>query len=133
MADEEQLIAPCGIHCAYCYAYLRKKNHCPGCYADDKLKPKSCRNCFKKNCVREKGISYCIECDVFPCQKMKYFNKRYKTRYRTDLIAGLEIIKNEGKKAFLEAERKRLSCPECGGKINLHTKECQSCGKSGEY
>jgi hypothetical protein len=29
--DENALIAPCGMNCGVCMAYLREKNKCPGC------------------------------------------------------------------------------------------------------
>ncbi len=30
------LIAPYGMNCAICMAFLREKNHCNGCYAPDR-------------------------------------------------------------------------------------------------
>lgn len=31
VAFEKHLIAPCGMNCGTCIAYLRDKNKCPGC------------------------------------------------------------------------------------------------------
>lgn len=33
------LIAPCGMNCSICMAYLREKNKCPGCRGNDIDKP----------------------------------------------------------------------------------------------
>ena len=44
------LIAPCGMNCGICYAYLREKNKCFCCHIEDPNKPKTRLNCKIKNC-----------------------------------------------------------------------------------
>ena len=44
------LIAPCGMNCGICMAYLREKNKCPGCRGDDTNKPVTRVGCKIKNC-----------------------------------------------------------------------------------
>ena len=55
------LIAPCGMNCNLCYAYLREKNSCPGCRKYDNDKPDSRTRCFIKNCktLKDKNLKYC--------------------------------------------------------------------------
>ncbi len=43
------LIAPCGMNCGLCYAYLREKNKCPGCRLFNKKEPVSIAKCRIKN------------------------------------------------------------------------------------
>jgi hypothetical protein len=31
----KELVAPCGMNCGICIAYLREKNKCPSCRGDD--------------------------------------------------------------------------------------------------
>lgn len=44
------LIAPCGMDCAVCIAYVRNTNKCPGCRGDDSGKPVTRVECRIKNC-----------------------------------------------------------------------------------
>jgi len=73
------LIAPCGINCAICLAYLRERDHCPGCRAPDDGKKPSCIRCGLKTCdsVQGTGRKYCFECESFPCARLKHLDKRY--------------------------------------------------------
>ena len=118
----EELIAPCGINCAVCYAYLRDKKHCPGCRDLE-------TNCAKKNCetIRTNSSGLCFECNTFPCQRLKQLDKRYSSRYNMSLIENLEYIRDNGMAAFLEKEEKKWKCPECGGVISCHAGFCHHC------
>ena len=46
----EILIAPCGMNCCVCMAYLREKNKCPGCRGTDVNKPITRVRCKLKTC-----------------------------------------------------------------------------------
>lgn len=53
----EEMIAPCGVNCIVCSAYLRDKNSCAGCRASNELiTRKSCRDCLKKRCALNKEL-----------------------------------------------------------------------------
>ena len=41
-AMKTTLIAPCGMNCRLCLAYIRDKKACPGCLGDDHFKSISC-------------------------------------------------------------------------------------------
>lgn len=47
---KRELVAPCGMNCRLCVAYVRKKNPCPGCRGADEGKPRHCVACAIKNC-----------------------------------------------------------------------------------
>ncbi len=127
---DQMLVAPCGINCRLCYAYVREKNHCPGCRGDDSLKMKSCLACKIKNCERfiEGKFQYCFECDEFPCERVKHLDKRYRTKYGTSVIYNLNIIKNNGINDFVISDQDKWTCPECGMMLCMHKPECFSCG-----
>ncbi len=120
------LIAPCGINCHLCRAYLRDKKVCPGCRGEDTLKAKSCVTCRIKVCEkREKGkIGFCFDCDEFPCARLTHLDKRYRTKYETSVIN----IKKFGINWFVENENKKWTCPECGEMLSMHKPQCLSCG-----
>src|SRR5512136_342611 len=88
------LIAPCGMNCRLCHAYVREKNVCPGCRGDDSLKSKSCVACRIKNCekIATGRIKYCFSCESFPCARLKQLDKRYRNKYGMSMIDNLENI-----------------------------------------
>ncbi len=53
------------------------ESNCSGCRGDNDLCPITCR---AKECVKEKGIDFCFQCDEYPCQEMLegYLGKRFK-------------------------------------------------------
>ncbi len=125
------LIAPCGMNCGICYAYLREKDKCPGCRLFNTKEPVSIARCKIKNCeIIQKGkVKYCFECDNFPCKNLKYLDKRYRTKYNMSEIENLEYIKKNGIRKFVSNEKTRWACSKCGGTICVHKGYCYSCGK----
>ncbi|KYK31565.1 MAG: hypothetical protein AYK22_02415 [Thermoplasmatales archaeon SG8-52-3] len=125
------LIAPCGMNCAICMAYLKEKNKCPGCRDFNKDEPISIARCKIKNCefLKIKKLKYCFECRDFPCGKIKHMDKRYQTKYHMSIIENLNNIKNSGIRDFIKNEKIRWACPQCGGPICVHRGLCYNCGK----
>ena len=131
----EELIAPCGMNCGICRAYLTYKydikskgivmTSCIGCRARGK-------NCafIKKRCplIMSGQAQYCYECDDFPCQRLRHLDERYRTRYRMSMVENLEYIKKHGMEKFLEREEAKWKCPQCGGVISCHNGVCFDCG-----
>ncbi|OGO18850.1 MAG: hypothetical protein A2Z15_08325 [Chloroflexi bacterium RBG_16_50_11] len=132
---EAILIAPCGMNCALCSAYLAReydlkkqgimRSYCMGC------RPRG-KNCafMKKSCERlGKGlVKYCYECADYPCRRLKHLDKRYRTNYHMSVIENLEFIRNQGIEKFLKRETEKWKCPECGGTISCHGGLCFKCG-----
>ena len=123
-----QLIAPCGMNCGICMAYLRGKNRCPGCRAADTDKPLACVRCRIKNCetIDKSKSKFCFECEK-PCARLKQLDKRYRTKYGMSMIENLEFIKNNGIDAFIAQQEAKYKCPKCGGVICVHRKKCYDC------
>jgi hypothetical protein len=126
---DKTLIAPCGINCGTCMAYLRIKNKCFGCRVDFDSKRKTCNECRIKNCdkLAETSTKFCYECEIFPCERIKHIDKRYRTKYRTSLIQNLITIKDTGIDNFLELEVKKWTCPNCGSTLSVHRDKCLFC------
>ena len=128
------LIAPCGMYCGVCSAYLafshqipRKRGkitHCAGCRPRDK----QCAY-LKKRCrlLREKTIRYCSECPTYPCKRLLHLDERYRDNYGMSLIENLEIIRRRGSKALLASIGTRYSCRRCGELISVHNGKCFVC------
>lgn len=130
----KDLIAPCGMNCAICKWYLAysrnipkkrgKVIHCPGCIPRGK-------NCFiKRGCkkLRKNEIKFCFECKDMPCENLDRLDRRYKKHYNMSMVENLKELKRRGMKKFLENQRKKYKCPECGGVISVHDNKCYDCG-----
>ncbi|WP_222621162.1 DUF3795 domain-containing protein [Butyricimonas hominis] len=126
---KENSVAPCGVNCGVCMAYLRKKKPCRGCWSDG-VKMKHCTSCRIKNCLlsRESGGHYCHECEKFPCLSVKGLDKRYRTNYGISLIDNLRRVQEVGEVRFLEEEREKWRCKVCGNVLSVHLKACMFCG-----
>ena len=128
---KEELIAPCGMNCGVCMAYLREKRKCPGCRGDDTIKAPTCIKCIIKNCevIKASKSGFCFECAEYPCKRLKQLDKRYRTKYAMSMIENLENIRTIGLPDFVEKERERWRCLKCGGTICVHRGYCYSCGE----
>jgi hypothetical protein len=126
------LIAPCGINCRLCRAYVREKTVCPGCRGDDHCKPLSCIHGQIKTC--EKSVNgkfeYCFECDELPCKRLAHLDKRYRTRYGLSVIENLKRIKEVGILQFVEEENQKWTCVVCGSMLCMHQPACLRCGSA---
>jgi hypothetical protein len=124
------LIAPCGMNCGICLAYLREKNKCPGCRGADPNKPKTRLHCKIKTCstFTNGKARFCFACETFPCDRLRHLDKRYRTKYRMSMIENLEQIKKAGIKKFAAWEKIRWACSECGGIVCVHKGYCLACG-----
>ncbi len=129
--DKNSFVAPCGINCEVCKAYLRERNKCPGCRGEDTNKPVTRVRCKIKTCevFKDGELKFCFECEDLPCQSLESLDKRYRTRYNISPVENLEYIKNIGIERFLENEKLKWTCSECGGTISVHTGHCFNCGK----
>jgi hypothetical protein len=130
MPDEfsDILLAPCGMNCALCYAYLRKKKPCLGCNGVDTAKPNHCRVCKIKDCLTTHGLTFCHECASFPCILIKNLDKSYQKRYQVSLIEMTRRHESLGAEAYLKEEKNKWLCAACGGVITIHGKTCSECG-----
>lgn len=130
-----ELIAPCGMDCNVCSGYLALKYdvkekgvripYCKGCRPRDK----KCAF-LKKRCdlLLNKKVEFCYECEEFPCENLKHIDKRYRTLFRMSLVDNLKFIKEYGLAEFLERQKKKWQCPDCGEVICCHNGICFSCG-----
>ena len=119
------------MNCRICLSYFgyavngsKRKNACTGC------RPRNKQCAFlKKQCdlLTNNQINYCFECTNFPCENLKKLDKRYKEKYKMSMIENLEYIKKNDINKFLEKEKIRWKCPDCGGLICVHNKICYNC------
>ena len=125
------LVAPCGMNCGVCAAYLRKNNKCVGCRGTDIDKPVTRVRCKIKTCevFRQGSTEFCYECETFPCNNLKHLDNRYRTNYHMSMIENLQYIKTFGIRSFLRNEKLKWTCRKCAGTISVHKGYCVDCGK----
>ena len=121
-----QLIAPCGMNCGICKAYLRQNHPCHGCRDAEQNKPQTRANCYLRVCDKRKS-DFCYGCTEFPCDRLEHLDKRYKTKYQMSPVDNLKQIKELGLKNFIQEEEKKWACKKCGGIICVHTGKCANC------
>ena len=124
---EEIMFAPCGMNCMVCYKHCNSKKPCAGCLKSDEGKPEHCRKCKIKDCVKDKGFTFCYECSDFPCKLIKNLEKSYNSRYTTSLLQNSFYVKEQGLVAFMEEQKKKYTCLQCGGVVSLHDAKCSEC------
>lgn len=126
---EPYMIAPCGIDCATCAAFVRKKNRCPGCmHPSDDGKGTHALTCSIKNCPKHPAGGRCDECGIFPCATERRIDARYRKNCRESLVGTLLFLHERGIMETLERESKRWTCPNCGSDLSVHRLACANCG-----
>src|SRR5512140_1266899 len=122
------------MYCGICSGYLALTNdipkkrgkisHCSGCRARDK----QCAY-LKGHCtlLAQNKVTYCFECDEFPCLRLQNISRRYETRYGMSFIENLKIMESRGEKALFASIKKRYSCGKCGKLKSIHNGKCFQC------
>ena len=119
------LIAPCGMNCGICSAYLRKEKpvvKCLGCR--EVIKNKYCRKCIIKNCniLKKNNWKFCSDkCGRYPCARLKSLDKRYRNKYGMSMVENLETIQKKGIRKFLKQQKKKYQKKQ--GVICVHNKK----------
>ena len=129
-----ELVAPCGMNCGICKAYLAysrgvpkqrgKVTHCSGCL------PRS-KTCYiKRGCkkLRQNTFRFCFECEQMPCKNLERVDRRYRSRYNMSMVENLKELKAKGIEEFLKNQQAKYKCQACGDVVSVHDRKCYSCG-----
>lgn len=80
-------VPACGVFCGGCPNYTRIKKPCEGAEYSDR-----CERCKTFHlCCKEKGITHCFQCRIFPCSKFKSFTKRW-LKYGQDFVENQRVL-----------------------------------------
>ena len=132
---DAEMVAPCGLDCSLCAQALKKENPCPGCNGGDEFKPEFCSTrCQIINCEHLPSLhgDYCDACSQYPCEHLKEREYRYMNQYPLpeSPTNNLKMIREKGMAYFLESQKEKWSCLDCGGIISVHTGLCSKCHKN---
>lgn len=105
---DSSMIAPCGINCETCEIHIQNKSSCHSCMKACGNKPAICEKCNLAICARSKGLTYCYECEDFPCNESKNMELSFQSKYKVSKITASKLLKKVGMEAYLELERKKM-------------------------
>ena len=137
--------AYCGLYCGACeivnaqteqdkarvakmWGSTIEQVNCLGCKTDSLFI--HCGNCKIRNCARQKGVEFCIECDEYPCaiyEEGKGIIEQLPHLKAT--VVNQKYIKANGLEKWLDAQKTKWACPECGKRFAWYTQECRKCGQ----
>ncbi len=99
-------IPACGVFCGGCPVYTRPKKPCPGA----EINFQRCENCKTFHlCCKERNITNCFQCKIFPCYKFKRFAKSW-LKYGQDLIGNQQLLSKVGMDEFLKYYNLKINC-----------------------
>jgi len=134
--EKINLAGPCGFYCGTCRHYLARakgllkeknlKHGCRGCRIQDKTCAWVKRDCAR---LRKKQITFCFECDEFPCANLLELDGRHVRDDGISLIDNLLRIKEVGVERWLEEQEDACRCSECGGRVCVIDGACYDCGR----
>jgi len=151
--DVKKLVGICGLYCGTCPSYLAyRKNdstrierlsrdkgyspdelRCDGCLSDRvSVHCRDCRHGFR-DCAGEKGVTWCFECDEFPCRRLEDFTGVHVVNgisHHESVIDDLRYMKQHGIEAWVEIQDRKARCPLCGEVQYWFDAACPNC--SGE-
>jgi len=145
MSDDYVYDTYCGLNCGACQTLManeqgdkqwleaaaKQRNvepedlRCYGCKTE--VTAVYCTNCRMRACAREKGLEFCSECPDYPCETLSSFRNDAAPHHST-IFKNLERIKEIGPEEWLEEQKRRWSCPECGTRFGWYSEKCSDCG-----
>lgn len=141
---DKKTTAVCGLLCKACGLYIATQNndekqlkffaerlniaedmvHCNGCRSN--VLSAHCKTCYFRDCIENKKIEFCSECNEYPCQQLIEFQS--KMPHRVELFQSLDRIKEVGwEKWYLEIVN-RHSCTKCNTINGWYNLTCINCG-----
>ena len=96
--------------------------NCFGYFSESSFK--SCKNCPIRNCVRNRNIKGCYECQNFPCEIIEKFPYQ---QVKNIMLHSIPEIKKAGVNKWIQEEELRFKCPCCGTSSYRGEKYCRYC------
>jgi hypothetical protein len=137
----------CGIYCGACSIAMHSQTgradgfaDCLGSLPKEELAYGGCKSdtlyavcsaCSLRRCAREKNVSHCIDCTDYPCKSYSTWQTVAKFLPHThEASSSLESIKCDGVDYWLDAQKMRWSCPNCGTPFSWYASACYKCGRN---
>jgi len=132
----------CGLYCGACDTMLANENGtvtslarswkrepedliCYGCKSSRVAK--WCEKCGIRVCAIEKHVENCGDCTDFPCPRLQQFATDRSPHHHA-VIENSKEAKRTGIQGWLEQQRVRWTCPQCGTRFSWYKRKCATCG-----
>lgn len=156
MKTNQDFISPCGLYCGVCAIHIAHRDNnkkfkerlvnlykgniagkgtlpnsenltiedirCNGCLSDDLFM--HCRQCDIRDCTQNKGYTGCHQCDDFPCEFIDHFPMSVGKRV---ILRAIPEWRQKGTEKWIQDEKARYVCPECGNKVFRGATRCNRC------
>lgn len=100
--------------------------YCKGCGdLDEHSYGKGCKTA---TCCDNHHVHFCHDCDEYPCNEIKEMLLDPYPHHHS-VIIDLDRMKEVGTDRWLEEQKKRWSCKNCGESFCWYTKKCKKCGE----
>ena len=144
---KKELLSPCGLYCGVCRVYFAHRNNdikfkqellpiykaygaknvddiaCTGCLSDGIIFP-FCQSCAIKDCIKDKGIEGCRQCDEFPCDIIANWPSAPGKKI---ILRNIPAWRELGTEKWVEQVENRYKCPECGNQLFRGVTNCNKC------
>jgi len=144
--SNKELVAACGLYCGSCGIYIATQENdsekilqyamvlnqsyedtlCDGCGAVRKSLHCS-KMCTFIDCIQQKGVTSCTDCDEFPCQALNEFKS--KMPHRAEIIDSQKRLEKIGTENWLKEMKEYFSCPSCKTINSAYHLICRKCGE----
>ena len=134
----DEILGYCGLYCGGCGTYQATaagggieyepgfSTTCRGCNSNELSI--WCSDCEIKDCAREKGLRYCLECEEFPCEKSRGFMDDARYPYHRDVPELMARLRRVGLETWAEEQRQKWICESCGSEFDWLSQQCPGCG-----
>ncbi len=144
---KKELLSPCGLYCGVCRIYQAHKENdlefkkkilptlydygaktvediaCSGCLSNGVVFH-FCQSCPIKDCIKNKEIEGCYQCDKFPCKIIDDWPDQLDKKV---MLRAIPAWRDLGTEEWVKNEEKRYKCPRCGNLLFHGAKECNKC------
>ncbi len=143
MKENHQLSAVCGLFCPSCSVFIGTTEDperlarvakkmgvspaelsCRGCRSD--TLSSHCRSCALKQCATFRELSFCHDCNDYPCEQLQKFQRE--RPHRNELFESGNHFRNQGLQSWWEKMEQDYSCSTCGTINSAYDLHCRSCG-----
>jgi hypothetical protein len=141
--DHHQLTSPCGLDCFNCPAYLANEDMDLRTEISKRFQLPlelsccvGCRNakgtisflgdthpCKTFLCTANKGISYCFECEDFPCDHLHPYAEQASARPHNTKLFNLCLIKKLGVEQWAQNKALTVKQTYFKGKLRVHASD----------
>ncbi|MFO7918869.1 MAG: DUF3795 domain-containing protein [Anaerolineae bacterium] len=99
-------VSVCGLNCARCT--LLAEGECEGCRGslDQHWSP----DCEFLACARDKGHTYCFQCDDFPCDELEAFAADGYEHHRLT-VENMKRMREVGLAKWIAEQEEPMFCP----------------------